>query len=568
MTVTREGRAIFCLISAFFLVLLPLQCRGQESKQLLKYDNLTKKFLLDSDALAELSSLKAPIKIIAAIGDARVGKSTSLNMMRHFWKGESRQDIEEVFKTSNEMAACTRGVWVSVLPDDAGSVVFLDVEGSNLGDDAKTNQFSIFATLLSSSLMLFAEEAVTNHNRDFLFRVTRLTEEIWRDQMRDRAVNHFPSLRVVLRQSLDPPEGVTLEQFIVSSMYGVKDEKSEILRKYFSNDKLAVSTISYNKELKKSGRELEALNDNAYRKDVMSLVRNMMTNMPFKETINGATMNGKMIQELAKKLVEALNKNSWVLFSDTYTMMEKTLCDNALDSLITPMQNIDYHSIVAKRRDVMKEFSGQCVLEAEKRRAEGWIDDVIDGKQKAEAKERQMKEQQRLKEEEERRQREIEAERQREEERQRQRMEQERRNREAAERRKREEEERARKAEESRRQAQRNLEEIERAKRKAKKKKNDVVKVLGVIAGVAAIFSDERLKQNITTIPGSEYERIGLRGATWVWNEKAQALGMRGEGQGVIAQEVEKVYPQAVMEGSEGFKRVYYSFLENLLDKN
>ncbi|XP_031574748.1 uncharacterized protein LOC116308469 [Actinia tenebrosa] len=211
MTVTRERRAIFCLITALFIFLLPFQCKGQDSKQLLKYDNFTKNFLLDSDALVELSSLKAPIKIISAIGDARVGKSTSLNMMRHFWKGESQSGIEKVFKTSNEMAACTRGVWISVLRDDAGSVVFLDVEGSNLGDDAKTNQFSIFATLLSSSLMLFAKEAVTNHNRDFLFRVTRLTEEIWRDQMRDPEVIHFPGLRVVLRESLDPPEGVTLE---------------------------------------------------------------------------------------------------------------------------------------------------------------------------------------------------------------------------------------------------------------------------------------------------------------------------------------------------------------------
>ncbi|XP_031574747.1 protein MNN4-like [Actinia tenebrosa] len=296
----------------------------------------------------------------------------------------------------------------------------------------------------------------------------------------------------------------------------------------------------------------------------MSLVKSMK-NMPFKETINGATMNGPMIQELAKKLVEALNKNSWVLFSDTYTMMEKTLCDSAFDSLITPLQRIDYRSIIAKRRDVLKGFSEQCVLEAERERAGEWIDDVIDGKQKAEEKERQAEEQRRQKEEEERRQREIEAERRREEERQRQRMEQERRNREAAERKRREEEERARRAEESRRQAQRNLEEIERAKRKAKKKKNNVVKVLGVIAGVAAIFSDERLKQNITTIPDSEYEKIGLRGVTWVWNEKTQTLGMRGEEQGVIAQEVEKVYPQAVIMGSDGYKRVYYSFLDNLL---
>ena len=126
--------------------------------QLLSYNGTTTSIELHADAIAKLSALKSPIRIVSAIGDARVSKSSTLNVIRHLWKEDDLENFERVFAISNQMKACTKGVWMSIAEsDDRGNVVFLDVEGSNLGDDAQTNQFSIFATLISSGLMLFGE---------------------------------------------------------------------------------------------------------------------------------------------------------------------------------------------------------------------------------------------------------------------------------------------------------------------------------------------------------------------------------------------------------------------------
>jgi len=55
-------------------------------------------------------------------------------------------------------------------------------------------------------------------------------------------------------------------------------------------------------------------------------------------------------------------------------------------------------------------------------------------------------------------------------------------------------------------------------------------------------MSDRGLKLNITTLPHSPYNAIGLEGACWEWNVIAQkTFGLTGEGRGVIAQEVKEV---------------------------
>lgn len=82
--------------------------------------------------------------------------------------------------------------------------------------------------------------------------------------------------------------------------------------------------------------------------------------------------------------------------------------------------------------------------------------------------------------------------------------------------------------------------------------------------GALAAFSDARLKTDIEVTP-SKYERIGLCGARWTWNGTAFALGLYGSAEGVIAQEVEKLYPQAVVVGDDGWLRVNYGVLDRLV---
>lgn len=56
--------------------------------------------------------------------------------------------------------------------------------------------------------------------------------------------------------------------------------------------------------------------------------------------------------------------------------------------------------------------------------------------------------------------------------------------------------------------------------------------------------------------------RIGqLRGVTWEWREAAPADAQRQPGMGVIAQDVEKVFPELVSTHEDGYKQVEYSGL-------
>jgi len=73
-----------------------------------------------------------------------------------------------------------------------------------------------------------------------------------------------------------------------------------------------------------------------------------------------------------------------------------------------------------------------------------------------------------------------------------------------------------------------------------------------------SIFSDERLKENIKPIGKSEN---GHNLYTWDWNNKAKELGINDPTTGVLAQEVKKYMPEAVIEDENGYYKVNYGVL-------
>lgn len=91
-----------------------------------------------------------------------------------------------------------------------------------------------------------------------------------------------------------------------------------------------------------------------------------------------------------------------------------------------------------------------------------------------------------------------------------------------------------------------------------------------VVAGTSVITprvqgpSDRRFKKDITPIYNATEKLNQLNGYTYTWKDKkefpGQALG-EGKDMGVIAQEVERVFPDAVMTNKEGYKSVNYNAL-------
>ena len=71
-------------------------------------------------------------------------------------------------------------------------------------------------------------------------------------------------------------------------------------------------------------------------------------------------------------------------------------------------------------------------------------------------------------------------------------------------------------------------------------------------------FSDKRLKKEITPLHNPLQKLQQIQGVTFHWRDVK-----RGESEevGVIAQDVEKVYPQVVTTGKDGYKRVKYHLL-------
>ncbi len=82
--------------------------------------------------------------------------------------------------------------------------------------------------------------------------------------------------------------------------------------------------------------------------------------------------------------------------------------------------------------------------------------------------------------------------------------------------------------------------------------------VSGTIRGSNVSPSDARWKTNINTIENSLEKVSKLRGVTYEWTDSSKGAG---EQIGVIAQEVEEIFPEAVSTDNEGYKSVAYSKL-------
>lgn len=78
------------------------------------------------------------------------------------------------------------------------------------------------------------------------------------------------------------------------------------------------------------------------------------------------------------------------------------------------------------------------------------------------------------------------------------------------------------------------------------------------------ISSDQRLKKNIQPIEHSLDRLLALRGVTYQWIDPASQGGMDGTYTGMIAQDVEQVFPEWVREDAKGYKTLTVIGFEGL----
>ncbi|MCC2545131.1 tail fiber domain-containing protein [Hymenobacter sp. BT175] len=91
--------------------------------------------------------------------------------------------------------------------------------------------------------------------------------------------------------------------------------------------------------------------------------------------------------------------------------------------------------------------------------------------------------------------------------------------------------------------------------------------VNGIIRGSNVSASDSRFKKEVRPLSGALASVRALRGVRYQWNELGvQHGGTAGAGQvGVLAQEIEKIYPELVSTDAHGYKAVNYAQLTPVL---
>ena len=483
---------------------------GREAKVLLKVrDNKT--YELVEDVLKELIEIEGPIRVLAAVGNARVGKSTTLNLISHIWDGrEKGHSVEETFKTGDSAEQVTRNVWahtIHPLREDDGSIVLLDVEGFDLGDDEVTKHLSMFTAMMSSCLTLFANDYLGNNDRNFLYYISRLSDLVFSNSL--AGLRNFPTLHIVIRSNLKYPDDI--ESYIRDKFFRPNHDKNiqgmiDTIERYFKRDGITVSQIPNINEPEKL-RDTAKLRNTPFWNSVEKLMAKLQNCPKKKFAIGGSPMDSRALVDLANDVVKAMNENSWAEFGDVYLNNEKGICQRSYEKHVRPVLQLDSTGIGDWMMEAMEKFSTDCKLESEIKSAREELKKTLNEKRKREEEKRKQEE----------------------------------------------EEDRRRKEDEQRKE----------------KEKWDSYGwyAAGLLGGYLALFSDENLKSNVTVLPYSIYNDIGLTGVCWKWNDNSQQkFGLTGEACGVIAQEVQKLYPKAVLVGEDGFLQVRYGILHKMIN--
>ena len=489
---------LIIVLGTIFAASFTLGAEGRKANVLLKVtDNKT--YELVKDSLEELSKVERPTRVFAAVGNARIGKSTMLNLMANLLDERNRSDsVEDIFETGDSFDQVTRNVWAHIIPEprgENGSLVLLDVEGFNLGEDAVTKHLSMFTAVMSSCLILFVDNYLGNNDINFLYEISRLSDLVFPNKT---DLRNFPKLHIVVRSNLKSPKEI--ESYVRGKLFrpdnnGNTQSQASIIERYFARNSIAVSQIPIVSD-PKILHDLSKLRQSSHWSSFDKLTSGLMEHNE-KRIIEGSPVDGQALAELSEEVVKAMNEGSWENFGDVYLTLEKFICRRSYEKNIKPVLLEDWRVIGDMMMEKMDDLRKECFLKSELEGAMKELKNTLNEKRSLE--------------------------------------------------------------EEIKRQEERSWFTHDDSKCAAR----------GYVAGLVTCYflSDENLKSNLTVLPSSQYNNIGLTDVCWKWNDIAQRkFGFTGEACGVIAQEVKEMYPRAVLVGEDGFLQVTYGMLHEMIN--
>jgi len=558
---------VVCVTQLFFLIYLCRVTCGKKAQIILEFKTESGTYEWNRDVLADILKLQSPLRSIFILGDERGHTLATLDLNIHIWSGTRRNYVEEIFRETDQRNSV---VWAHILElqrqeKEVENVLLLYGSHMNLDDAFFKSSYGRFFATVSSGLSLLPQEMFQNNSMPSLFRGSSLFHN----------TGH---------SDLTKPHVVVDAPFESDSAKCAIQEAREFLKDY------------------------EKLRKSEYWTATKRLVATYRA-MPIIKTPKGSCIDGAAIVELAAAVKKPMDANSWSDIVNIYETLDRNICKRSHQGLIQSLITSKATETEAKAKNSVDDFAKLCALRNENAEFKGDVRRVVTEKNELVKIERNLEEEKR---------RRMEAEKRKEDKAKK-----------IQETRSEMEKEHA-KLFKSREEA--NMEvgiqhdrykttrkEIKLLEKDLSKKEggwldvigpaifgqrpagekfsstpetggeegtphdpndswfNVIIQTLTVVNGFVSnvlkirdiiVNSDERLKQNIITLPRSEYSIIGIRVACWEWNAIAEkTFGFKGNACGVIAQEVQALYPRLVTEGNDGYLRVQFDALRDMINE-
>ena len=573
--VGRMNLPVFCVTQLFFLVYFrPVNC-GKKAQIILECKTESGTCKWNRNVLADILKVHSPLRPIFFLGDKRGHTLATLDLIIHIWSGTRQNYVEEIFQETDLRNSVVLAHILQLQRQEKEVENVLLIYGSHMDlDDAffKSSYGRFFETI-SSGFSVFVQDMFQNNSMLSLVRGSSVFHNI------DH--NDLPKPHVVV-DALFKSDSEVCHDYTVEPSGKTIEEAREFLKNY------------------------EKLRKSEYWNATKRLVATFRE-MPVAKTPKGSRIDGAAIVELAVAVKRPMDANSWSYDEN----LDRNICKRSHQGLIQSLIASKANETEAKAKNSVDDFAKVCALRDEIAKFREDVHRVVTPKKELVEIERNLEEE---------KGRRMEAEKRKEDK-----AKQIQETRSGIEK----QNAKLRKSlEEAGNETEiqsdlyfKTMKEMNFLEKELSMKEggwlgvigpavfrqrpdeeklsctpetgrrkgtshdpsdhdswfNVIIQTLTVINDLVSnllqireiiVNSDQRLKENVITLPHSEYSIIGIRVACWKWNAIAEkTFGFKGNACGVIAQEVQALYPWLVTQGNDGYLRVQFDALREMINE-